>query len=130
MENTATPSTNSQARPVEENHSWREINVEQPRTNLPPPYEENIHQPEYATQMFPSINEQPTGQTILLIQPTAGDANYVDPCLTLSIISCLCCFAPTGIVAIVMSCLVRIQILPSIFYSEMLIFLFLGLILP
>jgi hypothetical protein len=60
MENTSTPSTNSQARPVEENYSWREINAEQPRENLPPPYEENIQQPEYATQMFPSINEQPT----------------------------------------------------------------------
>ena len=67
MENTATPSTNSQVRPVQENHSWREINVEQPREHLPPPYEGNIHQPEYTTQMFPSINEQPTGQTILLI---------------------------------------------------------------
>ncbi|XP_028402661.1 synapse differentiation-inducing gene protein 1-like [Dendronephthya gigantea] len=50
--------------------------------------------------------QQPTGQTVVVVPSHAVAANYVQDYMGLSICSCLFCFWPLGLIAIVMSCLV------------------------
>ncbi|CAB4027418.1 Tumor suppressor candidate 5-like, partial [Paramuricea clavata] len=77
--------------------------------SAPPNYVANVHQPAGGIIQAPVIPynnehvEQPSGDTVVLIP---SQATYISDYMSLSICTCLCCFPPVGIVAIVLSCMV------------------------
>ena len=60
--------SNAQAQPMEDIHSCQ-THTEQPGYNyLPPTHQETVNvQPVYSTQMYPHINTQQTGSTVVLV---------------------------------------------------------------
>ncbi|CAB3992406.1 tumor suppressor candidate 5 homolog [Paramuricea clavata] len=80
--------------------------------SAPPNYVANVHQPAggiIQPHVIPYNNahvQQPSGHTVVVVPSHAIAGNYVNDYMGLSIFSCLCCFWPVGIVAIVLSCMV------------------------
>ena len=60
--------SNAQAQRMEDIHSCQ-THTEQPGYNYPPPtHQETVNvQPVYSTQMYPHINAQQTGSTVVLV---------------------------------------------------------------